>query len=212
MIPPSADPADTAPLGVPRVVSRGFYKLQHALHAFAVDPDGLDCADLGASVGGFSQCLLACGAARVVAIDTARGILDYMVRRDERVQALERANALYVEPNEAVDLVVMDLGWTPQRLALPAAAGWLRQGGRIISLIKPHYESGEHLTDQHQAERIAHETIESVASLGFTCQGLTRSPIAGSRRKGKSAKAGTGNAEWLGLFAPAHAGEEAQPG
>ena len=212
MIPPPADATDPTPLGVSRVVSRGLYKLQHALHEFRTDVDGLACADLGASVGGFSQCLLACGARSVVAVDTAKGILDYAVRRDDRVRVLERANALHVEPDERVDLVVMDLGWTPQRLAFPAAAKWLDKNGRIVSLIKPHYESGEHLTGQDEAERIVQETIDAVASLGFACKGLTRSPIAGSRRKGKSAKAGTGNIEWLGLFEIDQAGDAAQPG
>lgn len=212
MIPPPADAAEAAPLGVPRVVSRGFYKLQHALHEFGVDVEGLACVDLGASVGGFSQCLLACGARRVVAIDTARGILDYAVRRDERVRAIERANALHLEPDEHADLAVIDLGWTSQKLALPAAARWLREGGRIVSLIKPHYEGGEHMTDLHEAERITRETVAAVAELGFRCEALTMSPISGSRRKGKSAKAGTGNAEWLGLFTVVQTDEAVQPG
>lgn len=212
MIPPPADASDATPLGVPRVVSRGFYKLQHALHEFGIDPEGLSCADLGASVGGFSQCLLASGASRVIAIDTAKSILDYAVRRDERVRVLERANALHTDADEAVDLVVMDLGWTPQRLALPAAAGWLREDGRIVSLIKPHYESGDHLTSESEAERIVRETVEAALALGFVCEALTKSPIAGSRRKGKSAKAGTGNSEWLGLFRVVQAVDDAQPG
>lgn len=212
MIPPPADATDATPLGVARVVSRGFYKLQHALHEFGVDVEGQACADLGASVGGFSQCLLACGASRVVAVDTAKSILDYAVRRDDRVRAIERANALHLEPDERVDLVVMDLGWTPQRLALPAAARWLGDGGRIVSLIKPHYESGEHLTSEDEAGRIVRDTVDAIATLGFVCQGLTKSPIAGSRRKGKSAKAGTGNVEWLGLFDVSQAGDVDQPG
>ncbi len=212
MIPPAADASDATPLGVARVVSRGLYKLQHALHTFALDVDGLACADLGASVGGFSQCLLACGARRVISVDTAKGILDYAVRRDERVRAIEKANALHFEPDERVDMVVMDMGWTPQRLALPAAARWLAAGGRVVSLIKPHYESGEHLTSELDAERITKETIETVASLGFACEGLVKSPISGSRRQGKSAKAGTGNAEWLGLFVVSQADDAAQPG
>ena len=205
MIPPPADAADPTPLGVARVVSRGFYKLQHALHEFQIDVDGLECADLGASVGGFSQCLLACGASSVYSVDTAKGILDYAVRRDERVTAIERTNALHADPAAQVALVVMDLGWTQQRLALPAAAKWLHDSGRIVSLIKPHYESGEHLTTEEDAERITRDTIAAVGELGFTCHALTRSPIAGSRRKGKSAAAGTGNAEWLALFTPPQA-------
>ena len=213
MIPPAADVADATPLDVARVVSRGFYKLQHALHAFEIDVEGLTCLDLGASVGGFSQCLLACGASRVIAVDTARGVLDYLVRRDDRVRAIERANAVHVEADEVVDLVVVDLGWTPQRLALPAAAKWLGEQGRIVSLVKPHYESGEHLTDDEAAEEIARRTIEDVRDRGFSCEGLTKSPIAGSRRKGKSAKGGTGNSEWLALFRVRQAEvDSAQPG
>ncbi|MEQ8845134.1 MAG: SAM-dependent methyltransferase [Phycisphaerales bacterium] len=202
MIPGPADATQATPLGVARVVSRGFYKLQHALHAFAIDVDSLDCADLGASVGGFSQCLLACGASSVYSVDTAKGILDYAVRRDPRVTAIERTNALHAEPQARVHLVVMDLGWTPQRLAVPAAARWLDEGGVIISLIKPHYESGEHLTEEADAEQITHETIAALSELGYSCEALTRSPIAGSRRKGRSASAGTGNAEWLALLTP----------
>jgi 23S rRNA (cytidine1920-2'-O)/16S rRNA (cytidine1409-2'-O)-methyltransferase len=129
-----------------------------------------------------------------------------------RVRAIERANALFTVADDRVDLVVMDLGWTPQRLALPAAAKWLNDTGRIISLIKPHYESGDHMMSEADAERIVHETIQAVAALGFTCNGLTKSPIAGSRRKGKSAKSGTGNAEWLGRFEFAQADDAAQPG
>lgn len=204
MIPPPAEAGDQTPLGVARVVSRGFHKLQHALHKFNIDAQALACADLGASVGGFSQCLLACGAAKVYAVDTARGILDYAVRRDPRVVAIERANALHAQPPERVDLVVIDLGWTPQRLALPAAAKWLDNGGRIISLIKPHYEAGQHLTSERDAERITHETIGAMGHQGFVCHALAQSPIAGSRRKGKAAAAGTGNTEWLALFTPTH--------
>ncbi|MFI4882727.1 MAG: hypothetical protein ACIAQU_09100, partial [Phycisphaerales bacterium JB064] len=73
------------------------------------------------------------------------------------------------------------------------------------SLIKPHYESGEHLTTEEDAERITSDTITAVGELGFACHALTRSPIAGSRRKGKSAATGTGNAEWLALFTPPQA-------
>jgi len=213
MIPPPADATNSTPLGVARIVSRGFYKLQHALHQFEIDVDGLECADLGASVGGFSQCLLACGAREVVAVDTAKGILDYAVRRDVRVRALERVNVLHHTPEGTVDLVVMDLGWTPQRLALPAASRWLSPGGRIISLIKPHYERGEHLLHEDEAEQVVHETVQALGARGFACDDMARSPIAGSRRKGKRGKAGSGNTEWLGLFRPNHAVEdEAQPG
>ncbi|MEO1280058.1 MAG: SAM-dependent methyltransferase, partial [Planctomycetota bacterium] len=164
-----------------------------------------------------SQCLLACGARTVYAVDTAKGILDYLVRRDDRITAMERINALHYEPDKRVDLVVMDLGWTPQRLALPAAAKWLEPGAQIVSLIKPHYESGEHVVNEQDAERVAQATVHAVSEVGFICEGLTRSPIAGSRRKAKKGKQGTGNAEWLGLFrvsqaAAVQAVDDAQPG
>jgi predicted rRNA methylase YqxC with S4 and FtsJ domains len=115
-------------------VSRGGLKLRHALDAFAehVDPAGLCCADLGCSTGGFTDCLLRAGAARVFAVDTAYGELAWTLRNDDRVVVLERSNALHVEvPGEVterggVDLVVIDLGWTPQSKAIPAALRWIR--------------------------------------------------------------------------------------
>ncbi|MDX2148723.1 MAG: SAM-dependent methyltransferase [Planctomycetota bacterium] len=125
-------------------VSRGGVKLRHALDAFTIDARGLVCADLGASTGGFTDCLLQAGVARVHALDTAYGELAWKLRNDPRVVVRERTNALYAEPPaEGVALVVVDLGWTPQRLVVPAALRWLAPGGRIISLIKPHYERSD---------------------------------------------------------------------
>ncbi|MEO1007703.1 MAG: SAM-dependent methyltransferase [Planctomycetota bacterium] len=211
MIPPPARPeTDPRAIGVPRIVSRGFHKLQHALHEFEIDPAGMTCVDLGASVGGFTQCLLAFGAAHVTALDTARGVLDYLVRRDEHVTVLERTNALHAEATTAAGLVVVDLGWTPQRLALPAARRWLAPGGRIVSLIKPHYEAkAEHVLGDDDAHQITQRTLDEVGGLGFEMLGLARSPIAGSRRRGSSAGKGGGNAEWLALFGD---DPRAQPG
>lgn len=160
-------------------VSRGGLKLAAALDAFGLDPRGLRCADLGCNVGGFTDCLLQRGAAHVFAVDTSYGTLAWKLRNDPRVTVLERRNALHLDPrsaldaaasdagNHACDLVVIDLGWTRQRLALPAAIRWLRvprpdaddraddraedrlagcspsprpAAPRIITLIKPHYE------------------------------------------------------------------------
>ena len=119
-------------------VSRGGLKLRHALDAFRIDVSGLECADLGCSTGGFTDCLLQCGAKSVVAVDTAYGQLAWKLRKDPHVIVRERENALHAPPpSGGVDLVVVDLGWTPQKLLIPAALKWLRPGGKIITLIKP---------------------------------------------------------------------------
>ncbi|MEX0741664.1 MAG: SAM-dependent methyltransferase [Phycisphaeraceae bacterium] len=133
-------------------VSRGGLKLAAALDAFGVDPSGWVCADLGCSTGGFTDCLLQRGAAHVYAVDTAYGELAWKLRQDERVTVIERTNALHYDPWRELadsgfagcDLVVMDLGWTLQARAVPAALRWLRAegpAGGVISLVKPHYES-----------------------------------------------------------------------
>ena len=104
-------------------VSRGGRKLAAALEAFGLDVTGLSCADFGANVGGFTDCLLRRGAARVAAVDTGYGALDWTLRNDPRVQVLERTNALHAEPPaERVDLVTIDVAFTPQRRVVPAAA------------------------------------------------------------------------------------------
>lgn len=190
-------------------VSRGGLKLRHALDHFGVRPEGLVCADLGCSTGGFTDCLLQSGAARVYAVDTAYGQLAWTLRNDPRVVVVERSNALHVEAREAVDLVAIDLGWTPQRLAIPAALRWLRGGpdGRIISLIKPHYEASDRggrggrrgVLPEGEAERITAEVVATLPGLGVEVLGLVRSPIlGGAGGRGKSAT--TGNAEWLVLL------------
>lgn len=189
-------------------VSRGGLKLQHALDAFALDVTGLACADLGCSTGGFTDCLLQRGAASVVCVDTAYGQLAWKLRNDPRITVMERTNALHAEPIAGgVDLVVMDLGWTPQRLAILAAAKWLREGGRIISLIKPHYEMSDRegkgakiVLNEAQAERVAQESLDLLQAQGFQSLGLVKSPILGGGNRSKSAS--RGNPEWLALITP----------
>lgn len=199
-------------------VSRGGLKLRHALDAFALDVRGLACADLGCSTGGFTDCLLQAGAARVFSVDTAYGQLAWTLRKDARVTVLERSNALHVAAPELVDVVVMDLGWTPQRLAIPAALRWLKPGAdsRIISLIKPHYEKsdrepragrggrgGRHgdqgILPEGEAEAIAEDVVARLPAMGVRVLGSTRSPILGGAG-GKGKTATTGNAEWLALL------------
>jgi len=189
--------------------SRGGLKLRHALDAFAFDPRGLTCADLGCNVGGFADCLLRAGASKVYAVDTGYGALAWKLRTDPRIVVMERANALHVLPPARVDLVVIDMGWTPQRLCIPAALKWLKPlpTSRILSLIKPHYEQTpspgpprprETILPDDAAQKIVEHVLAHMPSLGATVLNCTRSPIRGGASKGNK----TGNAEWLALLAP----------
>lgn len=179
--------------------SRGGLKLDHALREFGLDVAGLVCADFGCSTGGFTDCLLKRGAARVYAVDTAYGQLAWTLRNDPRVVVMERTNVLHApRPKDApggVGLVVIDASWTPQRLVIPAALRWLKPGGRIVSLVKPHYELKDRggklprggVLEEPEAERIAREVAEGLGAFGVRVTGLTKSPILG----------GKGNAEWV---------------
>lgn len=180
-------------------VGRGGVKLRHALDVFGIDVRGLVCADLGCSTGGFTDCLLQAGAARVYAVDTAYGELAWTLRNDPRVVVMERTNALHAVPPEAVDLVTLDLSWTPQRLAIPAALRWLRPGGRIVTLVKPHYEHKDRggtlprggVLDEATARAVLDDTLAAFPNLGIRTAGVTMSPIHGGT--------GRGNAEYLVL-------------
>lgn len=210
--PPSQSEVSGETNGTPKFVSRGGLKLLHAIREFGLDVRGRTCADFGCNVGGFTDCLLQHGAERVYALDTGYGSLAWTLRNDPRVVVRERTNALHAEPPEGgVDLVVIDMAWTPQRLCLPAAKRWLRASpaSRIISLIKPHYEVADDerellhrgVLDPAHAEPIAKRAFEQSAELGLCPLSLTRSPILG----GRATKANRGNTEYLGLFAPEHA-------
>lgn len=209
--------------------SRGGLKLRHALDVFAIDVRGFACVDLGCSTGGFTDCLVQAGAACVVAVDTAYGELAWKLRQDPRVIVMERTNALHAVPppkhKDGVDLAVADIGWTPQRLVIPAALKWLKPGGRIITLIKPHYERSDrersdaetsggsgasgggrriagkqqHVLSHADALAETQRVCEAFASLGVRLLGLTESPILGSQ----ATKAGAGNSEWLAWLARA---------
>ncbi len=194
----------------PVFVSRGGLKLHHAFNAFGVDPDGLLCADFGCSTGGFTDCLLQSGARCVHAIDTAYGEFAWKLRTDDRVVIHERSNALHLPPpievveQGGIDLGVIDLGWTPQNRALHAAARWLKPNGRIISLVKPHYEADKAdlgqggMLDPHRAEEIAISVHDSLGDLGYTVLDWTKSPVLGGKMK-KGKLKGKGNPEWLVL-------------
>lgn len=193
-------------------VSRGGLKLRHALDAFAdqLDVRGMRCADFGSSTGGFTDVLLRAGAAHVTCVDTGYGVLAWTLRNDPRVTVRERENALHAAPpadGERMDLVVMDMGWTPQRLCVPAALRWLNPGGRIVSLVKPHYELSKDeqrellvkgVLPEPEAERLTGRVLEAMPSLGSRVLACVRSPVLGGATRGKA----HGNAEWLALLAP----------
>lgn len=188
-------------------VSRGALKLQAALSAFALDIAGLDAVDLGCSTGGFTELLLRRGARHVVCLDTAYAQLAWKLRTDERTTVLERTNALHAQPvpPAPLDLAVIDLGWTPQRLAIPAALPWLKPNARIVTLIKPHYEAKEHkraheirkgVLPESIAEEITNATLNAMHTLGVRVLGCIQSPILGGGKRGKRA----GNIEHLALL------------
>ncbi|MBS3734637.1 MAG: TlyA family RNA methyltransferase [Phycisphaerae bacterium] len=180
-------------------VGRGGEKLAAALDAFRIDPAGRVCADFGANVGGFTDCLLRRGTARVYAVDTGYGALAWTLRKDPRVVVMERTNALHCEAPEPVDLLAVDVAWTPQARIIPAAVRWLGPGGRIVSLLKCHYEraklsgrrGGPPLTDA-EAEAICRTVCERLGDAGAPVRAAMRSPLRG---KG-------GGAEFLLLITP----------
>jgi len=192
--------------GDPAFVGRGGHKLLHALETFNVNTAGCTCADLGCNVGGFTDCLLQRNAAKVFAVDTGYGALAWKLRQDDRVVVMERTNALHVDPPDRVDLVVIDLGWTPQRHAVPAALRWVRNGGRIISLVKPHYELEADekrllvrgVLPESESERVGQRTRLRLGGHGVEVLGWTQSPMTGGASKGRK-----GNREFLALLAPA---------
>ncbi len=190
----------------PTYVSRGGLKLRHALTHFRIDPTGWTCVDLGCSTGGFTDCLLQAGAVKVHSVDTAYGQLAWKLRNDPRVVVTERTNALHATPPAGgVDLAVVDLGWTPQRLLIPSALRWLRPEGRIITLVKPHYELKDRdpkglprggVLDEAAAAEECRRVLEGVPAMGACVEGVTPSPLLGGAHKGK----GTGNVEYLALI------------
>lgn len=183
----------------PRFVSRGGEKLQYALETFGVDPAGLVCADFGASTGGFTDVLLQAGAERVYAIDVGYGQLDYGIRSDPRVVAMERTNVRYLEDlPEPIDLVTIDVSFISLRLILPVAARVLGpERGRCIALVKPQFEAGRGQVPRggvirnpgvhRQVLRLA---VDYGEDSGLGPRSLTASPITGPK----------GNREFLMLY------------
>jgi len=183
----------------PRFVGRGGEKLEAALARFELDVAGMVAADVGASTGGFTDCLLQHGARRVYAIDVGYGQLAWRLRNDPRVVVMERTNARYLdELPEPVDLVTADVSFISLRLILPAAMRWLKPGGRVVALIKPQFEAGRRevkkggiVRDPTVHRRVLECVAEAAAELELGLYGLMPSPLRGP----------AGNVEFLAWWA-----------
>ena len=171
----------------PAYVSRGGLKLEAALTAFSLDVGGLVAADIGASTGGFTDCLLQDGAARVYTIDVGYGQLAWKLRQDPRVVVMERVNARYLqELPEPIDLATIDVSFISLKLVLPAAIRLLKPGGHILALVKPQFEAGREQVGKggvvrdpavHQA--VLHDLLAWAPANGLQAQGLVPSPLRG---------------------------------
>ena len=187
-------------------VSRGGLKLAKAMEVFSLDLTGLVCADIGASTGGFTDCMLQQGAEKVYAVDTGYGKLAWKLRTDPRVVPLERTNARYLTREqipEALDFASVDVSFISLRLILPALRGLLKDSGRAVCLVKPQFEAGREKVGKKgvvRAPKVHLEVLEGflthAAQGDFTVAGLDFSPIRGPE----------GNIEYLGLLS-AGAGE-----
>jgi 23S rRNA (cytidine1920-2'-O)/16S rRNA (cytidine1409-2'-O)-methyltransferase len=176
----------------PRFVSRGGEKLDGAIEKFALDVTGLVCADLGASTGGFTDCLLQRGAARVFAIDVGHGQLDARLRRDERVTVMERTNARHLTRQalgHGVDLVVVDVSFIGLEKLMPALLSILAAGGRLLALVKPQFEVGREEATRARGvirdDAVRLEAVgrvkESLEAAGFELLGEADSVLPGPK-------------------------------
>lgn len=172
-------------------VSRGGLKLAKALDHFAVAPQGWVCMDIGASTGGFTDCLLKNGAARVFAVDVGYGQLAWTLRQDPRVVVMERTNIRHLAVDavdQPVDMVTIDVSFISLKIVVPAALGFIRPGGIILALIKPQFEVGRDKVGKGGVVRdpVLHDTvIEDLsgyfAQHGLKCRGVVPSPIFGPK-------------------------------
>lgn len=170
-----------------RFASRGGDKLEAALLAFGIEVGGRACADVGASTGGFTDCLLQRGAAKVYALDVGQGILDWRLRNDPRVMVMEGVNARYVGAlPETVWLVTMDASFISTKLLIPVAGSWLAPGGEMVILIKPQFEAGRERVGKRGVVRdpVVHrevltDVLAFAAERGWHTHGLIRSPLLG---------------------------------
>ncbi len=172
-----------------RFVGRGGEKLDHALNAFALDVRGLEALDVGASTGGFTDCLLQRGAARVTALDVGYGQLDWRLRRDPRVRVMERVNFRRLGDDafpEAFDLITVDTSFISLRTILARAVAYLRASGAIVALVKPQFEAGRErvgaggvVRDRNTHEDVLRALRDAVTPLGLTAIALEASPLVG---------------------------------
>ncbi len=172
-----------------RYVSRGGLKLEAALHQFQLDVTGLTCADLGASTGGFTDCLLQHGAARVHACDVGYGQLDAKIAKDPRVVVHDRINVRQLgtaELGEPVDFCCLDLSFISLKLVLPVAVAILKSGGRLVALVKPQFEAGAANVGKGGVVRDPAVRAEAIAGvvrfaegLGLRIAGTLDAPIRG---------------------------------
>ena len=188
----------------PQFVSRGGHKLAAAMEAFALPVQDAVCADVGASTGGFTDCLLQNGAAKVYAIDVGHGILAWSLRNDPRVVVMEKTNARHVEKlDEPVSLVVMDASFISLKILLPVVRDWFDGNGDVVALIKPQFEAGRKevskgkgvIRDPEIHRRVVREILDFTQAEGYGVKGLAKSPVLGPK----------GNVEflvWLGLGIP----------
>jgi len=176
----------------PRYVSRGGEKLEGALQAFGLQLlDGLVCADLGASTGGFTDCLLQHGAAKVYAVDVGYGVLHWKLRNDPRVVVMERINARNVTGfPEPVQFVTIDASFISLKILLPVVVSWWPQAtGQIVALIKPQFEAGREevargdgvVRDPEVHRKVLNSVLDFARQLGFGVRGLVRSSLLGPK-------------------------------
>ena len=184
-----------------RYVGRGGLKLEAALNAFEIDPTGFVCIDVGSSTGGFTDCLLQRGVARVFAVDSGTNQLVWSLRTDPRVEVREKTNARDLTPggfDTQLDLAVMDVSFISVTKVIPAIIPLLKPSGRFIILIKPQFEVGRSevgkggiVRDPEKHERVVAEVNAFAESLGLKLGGLIESPILGAE----------GNKEFLAVYA-----------
>lgn len=176
-----------------RFVSRGGEKLQKAIDDFRLTINDKTILDVGSSTGGFVDCLLQNGAAKVYALDTSYGELTWKLRNDPRVVVMERTNILHLESMpELMDLITIDAGWTKLELVLPVAKKFLKPSGQIIALLKPHYEGNNRdlikgVLPQEIAEKVKNGFLLKIENFKLKIVGEMVSPILG----------GAGNQEYL---------------
>ncbi|HNT75883.1 MAG TPA: TlyA family RNA methyltransferase [Anaerolineae bacterium] len=193
----------------PRFVSRGGEKLEAALARFPLDVAGKTAADIGAAAGGFTDCLLQRGAAKVYALDVGYGQLAWTLRQDARVVLMERVNARYVTAlPEPVDMVVSDVSFIALRTIYATAVRWLKPGGNVVTLIKPQFEAGRAsvgrggvVRDSAAHRQVLEDVTAALSALGLALRGLMVSPLRGP----------AGNVEFLGWWQRAAGDEDAAP-